>query len=44
MEKWYEKFRSIGTEPLICTFNNVIGGYGKKWMYEKNDWSDGKHA
>ncbi|KAJ0980003.1 hypothetical protein J5N97_015477 [Dioscorea zingiberensis] len=35
MEKWYEKFRSIGIEPETRTFNILIGAYGKKQMYNK---------
>ncbi|KAL5994445.1 hypothetical protein ACLOJK_024495 [Asimina triloba] len=35
MEKWYEKFRSMGIEPETRTFNILIGAYGKKRLYDK---------
>ncbi|KAL0927354.1 hypothetical protein M5K25_001517 [Dendrobium thyrsiflorum] len=35
MEKWYEKFRSIGIEPETRTFNILISVYGRKRMYDK---------
>ncbi|KAG0497931.1 hypothetical protein HPP92_002622 [Vanilla planifolia] len=35
MEKWYEKFRSIGIEPETRTFNILISAYGTKRMYDK---------
>lgn len=35
MEKWYEKFRTIGIEPETRTFNILIGAYGKKKLYDK---------